>query len=755
MRTTIFSTTRLFLITLFCLALHGTAARAQSGGQGQQQQPAQTDEVIRVNTELVQTDVTVLDKQGRFVEGLKAEQFELRVGGKPQPISFFDRVTVGSAKEEQLARRNGANSSAAVVGASSSRGRTIIFIIDDLHLSLQSVDRTRQTILHFIDHEMGFHDLVAIASASGQIGFLQQFTNNKTVLRAAVARLMHHPYVVTGYGTGSTVMTENMALSITGTQDNSNSRGVSDKLFDFFVQECMRQTPVIPKKLEARERAMLRTTCETQVKSTARAIVLQSAEITRNTYYSLETLMQSAKRLPGRKLAFFISDGFILDAGPYGTSLLNKLEQVIDSALRAGVVVYTIDAKGLVAQLPDATNSVPNDPSGRIESALMREIPATQDALMALADDTGGRALRNRNVFDPFVSEALNETSNYYVLAWRPETEEQKAAKFRKIEVSIAGHPELTVRLARGYMTGTPAAVADNSKTPKAEKAPKREEVKTPETEIRAALTDFYIQDSLPTLLSTSYLNTPNNGLVLTASMQVASGALAYGPDGKQPGEVDVAGVILNDKGKIANSFKNHLTVKPVSQASSQVDMSGIIYNYRAPLAPGIYQVRVAARDAKSGRVGSAMRWIVIPDLSARQLALSSLLVGGQVLEANHGKETAAQPAPQVQFSVDQRFPRSSHLGFWIFIYNAARTAGGTGAPDLTAQVQVFRDGVAVVNTPQRKLTTEGMTDLARIPYGGQFALNSLAPGRYELRITITDRVANTTASESIGFEVN
>ncbi|HYE65860.1 MAG TPA: hypothetical protein VD966_09760, partial [Pyrinomonadaceae bacterium] len=257
---------------------------------------------------------------------------------------------------------------------------------------------------------------------------------------------------------------------------------------------------------------------------------------------------------------------------------------------------------------------------------------------------------------------------------------------------------------------------------------------------------------SLPTLLSLSYLNTPNNGMVLTASMQVAGDALTYSADGKQAATVDLAGVVLNDQGKIAASFKNRLNVDRLSSGPAQHDGSGIIYNHRAPLEPGIYQVRVAARDVKSGRLGSAMQWLEIPNLSTRRLTLSSLLIGGQVLETAESTKGGNQSAPQVQFSVDHRFSRSSRLGFWVFVYNAARN--GSGAPELTGQVQVFRNRQAVVNAPQRKLVTEGQADLARIPYGGELPLKALAAGQYELRVTITDHVAKTSASQSIDFEV-
>ena len=66
-----------------------------------------------------------------------------------------------------------------------------------------------------------------------------------------------------------------------------------------------------------------------------------------------------------------------------------------------------------------------------------------------------------------------------------------------------------------------------------------------------------------------------------------------------------------------------------------------------------------------------------------------------------------------------------------------------------------MRHGTSVVTTPVRKLSTEGMTNLARIPYGGQFPLESLPGGNYELQITITDRLAKTSATQRLPFQIN
>jgi len=715
----------LYLVLLISLSF------VVANGQQPAPQPSQPPEVIRTNTELVQTAVTVLDKKGNFVDGLQREQFELTVDGKPRQVAFFERIAAGSTRERELATRGvGVNSNAPLPPATVP-GRTIIFFIDDLHLEPESLSRTRSMLKHFLDHEMSSKDNVAIVSASGQIGFLEQFTNNRAVLDAALGRLQPRQYDANGYGVGSnTKMTEYMAFNIDTTKNDT-------KVLDFYIQECMKGANTFRKANMVL--ALIRASCETQVRNSARAVLMQAAQITQNTYNSLESLMRSAARTPGRKLAFFVSDGFLLDAGPHAAATRDKLDHVIDAAQRAGVVVYTIHAQGLINDtFLDPGGKRPFDGGGRLDLASAGELQARQDALHALAGDTGGRALRNTNFFDRWVSNVLDETSNYYLVAWRPENEQEKTTKFRQVKITVVGRPELTVRAPRGYVEGpkagpSPAVTAADSA-----------KLKTPDAEMRDALVDSFPTHGLPVLLSLTYLNTPANGLVVTSSMEIAGSGLTFGEDGKQPATIRVAGVVLNDKGKIAGSFRNQLNINPRNAGEND---AGIFYNHHTPLAPGIYQFRVAARDEKSGRVGSAMHWIVIPDLARNQLTLSSLLIGGQVIEDR--KNTATNP--QVQLSVDHSFARSSPLGYWIFVYNAKRDAGGN--PQLSVQTQVLRDGQAVLSSPQRRLS-DGGPDPQRIPFGEELALKTLPPGRYDLKVTITDGLSGAIASQVADFIV-
>jgi VWFA-related protein len=745
---------RFFIAALVCVLIFGSMVFGQ-------QNPAQTeepDDVVRISTELVQTGVMVFDKQGRFIEGLKPEQFELKVDGKPVQLSFFERVMAGTASEEKLIATAGRGTTTPATASSiptstSVRGRTIVFFIDDLHLSAESVDRTRKTILEFVENQMAPTDQVAIASASGQIGFLQKFTDLKAVLRAAIARLNYRPYTVRD--AENITMTEYTALKIDqGDKDAS----------DHYVEELLKASnyknpggnlgpgspsPFGGKSTQGQSSGMTRESAARVVKERAQVLLQQAASITINTLSTLESLMRSSSQLPGRKLVFFISDGFYLN--DRNTGYGDKLKQITDAATRAGVVIYTIDARGLVSTTDASSNRA--DPNGRLSRANIGELSASQDPLTALAADTGGRALLNAGALTPAVTNALKETSNYYLLAWRPAAEEQRNANFKRIEVSIASRPDLTVRLPRGFMTGQAvgAAKSAEAKTPPSDAKAPATAVKGPEADIRAALAAPAPRKGLPTELSVSFVDVPNTGPVLTSSVQMATDVLGYGADGKQPAAIDVAGIVLNDQGKQAGSFKTRVNVNPLAEGRA-ADHPGVIYSHKLPLKPGIYQVRVAARDDKSGRTGSNAQWIEIPDLASRRLTLSSMLVGGQFIGSSQKQATGGNSQEQVQFSVDRRFKANSHLNFLTIIYNAAQS--GAGAPDLEATIRITRDGQTIVTSPVRKLAIDPGMDAARIPYGADIGLKSMPAGRYVLQVTINDRVAQTSATQQITFEI-
>ncbi|HEX8492107.1 MAG TPA: VWA domain-containing protein [Pyrinomonadaceae bacterium] len=682
-----------------------------------------TGDVVRISTELVQTDVTVFDRQGRFVDDLRREQFELRVDGKAVPISFFERVGASSAPASKVA-----------VERASNQRRKIVFFLDDLHLAADSIEQVRKSLLQFIDSEVGGNDEVAIVAASGRIGFLQQFTDHKAVMRAAVARIKYRSNAV--QDTGSLPMTEYIALRI--------SQGDRDAL-NYYTNELLRSLQFqysLPKyggKGAGYMAGSESDQAERMVMQRAQAMMTQSAANSTATLSALESFLRSSAQTPGRKHVLFISDGFFMLGNP---AFAQKMERITDAAARSGSVIYTVNARAfaersrMIATKPGMLGGSDKFNSGEEETV--------RAALFALAENTGGRALLDSDAFGANAAAALKETFNYYLLAWRPESETQKIEKFRRVEVSILNRPELIVRVPRGFLepeTNAPKKASIQTAS-----------LKSTATDLQPAAASFSTKQELPVRISAEFLNTPDNGMVLSASTQIATDALAYGEGSKQSAAIDLAGVVLNEEGSPVSSFGTRLNVDPLTDESPGQSPS-VIYNYRAPLKPGIYQLRVAAREDKTGRVGRASQWIEIPDLSHGRLTLSSLFLGGQEIRAGE-KRAGASSAPQMQFSVNHRFDANSRLSFFLFIYNAQPAPGGGAASSLTAEIQVMQDKRIALTIPPQKVTTEPSTDIRRIPYGGSFPLRSLRAGSYILRVTVTDRSAQTSATQDVRFHI-
>ena len=690
--------------------------------------PAEQDEVLRIETELVQSAVVVVDKGGKFVEGLRREQFEMRIDGRPQPISFFEQVEAGTPRErQQLADARG-EAKAAVESASSERGQTVFLFVDDMRLDAAAYVCVRRSLLHYIDKVMGDNDRAAIASTSGQIGFLQQLTDDKAVLREAVARLNFRP---AGADTGRPPISVYQAFAVQEYGDPDVTRRL--------VEETMREhhtddDPLL-RIVGARE-------AESDVNARTRAIVEREGSINRATFSTLESLLRGAAQLHGRKLVFFFTGGLMLRTkDPDDTE---RLSRVVDAAARSDAVVYTVDARGLATdpQL-SASRSGSFDlyGQGTRSSMSMGEIPASQQALLALAGDTGGRAVLNTNALDAGIARALEDESRYYLLAWRPEVDANRGGKFRRIEVSVAGRPDLTVRLHRGYYSPP---------TQRAAKADKTHAAATPQAELGAAVAAAYPRTELPALLTAHYVASADAGATLTASVGVSSESLTFrAGDGGRAAAAELACFLIDDRGKQLQSYFARLDLS-ARAGEGAVPRRDVTQDFQfKDLRPGLYQLRAAARDAESGRIGGASRWIEIPDLSKGQLVLGSIVVAESA-----GDDPLASALAPIKLSAGGPLARGSRLHFSTHVYNAARAGGGGLPPSVTMRAIVMSGGRELIDAGEREVQTDGLEDFARLPYAGEISLAELPPGHYLLLITATDRVAGKSATQLTKFSI-
>jgi VWFA-related protein len=695
---------------------------------GQQPSPAPTpidprDDVIRINTDLVQTDVVVLDRAGRFVEGLQREQFELRVDNKPQTISFLDLITSGSAAEDrQLAAASGKSPVTATPGKVTSveQRRAIGFFIDDMHMTAESIGQARKLILNFIDNSMRTGDLVLIASSSGDLGFLQQFTNSKEVLRAAAQRLRFH--LLAKLDLAVLPMTVFEALRINQGDFGMLNRKATEVLSNYTTGATPRT------RLTA-----LMAMAQEDVRKMAAQIVRQATIRDSAVLQTLESLARGASALPGRKLVFFVSDGFVLDRRAPEVQV--KTQRVTDAAARSGVVIYTVDTRGLFTAFADASTEIVAMETH--SETLQADTVASQEILRTLASDTGGRAILNSNSLQGGITKALEETSNYYLLAWKPEPNNEGKVSFRRLEVSIKDRPDLKVFARRGFLdTSQPdLKTSGNSSTANA-----------PSSDLYRALGSLYPRRDLQVSVYPTFTNDAQRGSVLTISSQLAHSD--FESDNKQAPDVNVAYVVLNSAGKSVSSAEKKLTWNP---APDGMPGKPIVTEFALPIPSGLYQIRLAARDNQSGRIGGSYQWIEAPEFSPQHLALSSLLLSERRGANPQAGGSAAEEDDNL--NVARSFARTSSMLVQAFVYNAAQPSGG-GPPQLTMQIKIFSRQRLVANSPANPLAITSGSDLTRIPCAVQLSLKSMPPGLYTLQVTAADRVTNKSVNQSIDFRV-
>ena len=562
------------LLSIVVIAV--SPASAQTPSQTKPTEPS--NDVIRVETNLVQTDVTVVDKRGHVVNGLKPDQFELRVDAKPQALSFVEEVVSGGPTEEtqlKSVREGRVNDTRGPPRTDSDRRLVVFFFVDDVHLSAESWTRARSLLLNFLDHQMKPNDRVAIVSTSGQVGFLQQLTNNKSVLREAIRRL--NPK----YNPEATASKVTISESDANLVASHSDQGLFNYLVAATMREYQMQNPL---------------NAVTMVKNRVQQINQQGKLAELATLFTLEHLIQSTAPLPGRKVIFFVSDGFIADIKRSNGA--EVIKRIATRAAATGAVIYSLDTRPpYFGSGADVSHNDYPDSSGGTAWRTLIENKAPQEPLETLADLTGGRSFLNANALRDGVSETLAENSAYYLLGWRPDRETQQPGR-STIQVSVSGRPDLKVRTRRNYFD-FPEAQPNNTKSSIAISA---------EDQLKLALGSLYAHRNVPTAVSALVgMTSQHAGLEVTMTIDARMLTLET-VSGKESAIVDVLGAAIDDRG-VCSTFRQKLEIPREILTRDPF----IKWKQFLPLPVGLYQVRVAVRDRRSGRLGSATTWIEIP----------------------------------------------------------------------------------------------------------------------------------------------
>lgn len=731
----------IILAIFFVIVLKGPA----SGMQEQTPKPpAGAETLIRIETELVQIDVVVEDEKGRLVRDLKIEDFQLVEDGKVQRLSNFSVGTasrparwIGAGKksvaEGERAGRVGEGPSAAV-----DVGRYIVMAIDDLHLSPASLLVAKQALQRFIDQQLSLNDQASLITTSGTLGQFQQFTNERDLLRRAVGRLSVRERVVTS---------SSDIPRITPYQAEMIDSNDPDSL-ELAVQETMAALQV--------DRRM----ATGMAQGRARQVVAENNSVTMATLSTLENVIRDLKSLPGRKVMVLVSDGFLLGGLREGRHY--DVRRITDAATKAGVVIYSIDARGLVALPGEMDASQPGGNSMIMPGVRSRlangSIDAQRDGIFALAADTGGKSIFNTNDINLGLQKILDDTEVYYLLAFEPATS-YRDGRFRKLEVRLPGFPKYRVRTRKGYFAPDEKQLAkaerEQARLIEAARRSPKEAGQLRDLQIRRGLAALTPVRDIPIGLTAGYLDTRDEGTSIDLSAHIDVNGIELRTEGdRHRAKLELISLIFDENGKTVDNRSEKMDLNLRAEALQEASRNGLGYRRLLKLRPGFYHARLILRQEDGSRIGSASTWIEVPNLARKQLTLSSIFLTLSE-PTTTGLTSDSRATTNVQSLVYRRFSREGTLDFLIFAYNAK--AGENGLPDAALQTQLYSGNRLVYASPLGALfpaEKKEEIDPARLPYRARLDLTAFEPGSYELRVVVIDRIAKTNVKRSINFEV-
>ena len=680
------------LLLLFCILFPALGQNKPTPPLPPQQSGDQ-DEVVKINTNLVQVDV-VVSKDGKLVTDLTADDFEVYQDGRRQTITSFAYISnVPASTSQPVPNTTRKKKDDVVVPFTPVKPtdprRIMAFVVDDLGIAWENIPLVKQQLRKFINDQMEPHDLVAIIRTGGELGVLQQFTNDKRMLLRAVERLRWNHCNRVGLHTFAPVGTSDFGGSICG----GRSYDLSLQALGFIV-DAMGHLPG------------------------RKSLVLLSESMPAET----QDVFDSGALTAGTAQQELTFD-------PSSINLADALRRIAERAIRSSVVIYSVEATGLVYTGFTAADSFPvglrqvwAGAQGPAEKGPQQTTRMMSDRSATLwkrrqggdliARQTGGFAIRNSNSYD--FDRILRDQTGYYLLGYRP-TEETFNRKFHHIKAKVK-RSGATLRTRFGFV-GVTEEEAKRAKP-------------TPRDATNLALASPFAAQDIEVDLTSFFADDTQNVPVVRSFVYVDPKDLTFTRvDGRYHASLELYGMIFGDNGVIVEERADAATFNFSDADYEQITRDGIGIGFDMPAKrPGAYQIRVAVRDKASSKIGTAGRYMAVPDLKKKQ----QLAVSGIVLGTFNADKTVGRTGIR-------GFPAGSDLYYAYNLYNAIDESGNQR--NLVMDVILFRDGKIVQTVPEVAIGAPDQSERSRVFVGNTLRLDpALEPGHYHLQVLVRNR---------------
>ena len=665
---------------LVCWLSLGGFAQGVAQGASRQVETTGPGYRIRVNSDLVLVNVSVRDKRGNLIRDMKPSDFTVLEDGKPQQLRSFDLEDVerfaqsGPAQVEAQGAPQAANllTGSDTKPASIRNRRLIVLLFDLTNMEPDELNRASQSTLHFIDKEMTPADLVAVVSFSSSMQVNQDFTSNHDLLSQAVRRMQG----VEGQG-----MEAGTTGSAEGQPDQGQAYTEDDTEYNIFNTD---------RRLQA-----------------------------------IASLAKALQDIDQKKSVLYFSSGMDRDTGNENQS---QLRAAINVAVKANVSIYPVDSRGLQAIVPggSAQSASLHGKAAYNGNAITSAYDSnfrTQETLVTLASDTGGKAFLDSNDFSKAFAKVQADMESYYVLGYRS-TNPAMDGHYRKITVKV-NRPDVKLDYRRGYYG--PRDFRHFTRDDR-------------DRQMEAELNSDLPNTDLPVYLSTQYFRTESDRFFVLLSAVVPGSAIPSGASDQA--SLDVLGLVRDRQSKFPVGNIRQ-TIKLAIENGTVGRRKNAQYNTGFLLPSGKYHLKFVVRENQNGKLGSFETDFAVPDLRKAPLKMSSVVLASQRVASTQKKSQnplvsdGAELIPNIAhvFAVDQP------MMFYYEIYDPAK-AGKSDAKNpihVLTSIQFFRGKVKVYETPLVETGELNRPERRAAAFSFEVPAAQLQPGWYTCQVNVID----------------
>jgi len=663
---------------------------------------------FRTESNLVIVNLSAKDKAGRPVTNLKKEDVELLEDGVRQEISVFEfqklageplaPLSFANTTPPTLEERNAAASAGKAVVAPTANNpirfqdrRLLCLFFDMTSMDPPEQLRAQEAAIKFLQSQMTSSDLVEIMTYSTAIKVVQEWTDNRPLLIETLRKL--------SLGAGSDLA--DAADTTADEGDDGGSFTADETEFNIF-----------------------------------------------NTDRKLSALEDAARKLsifPEKKALVYFSGGI----SKTGVENQSQIKATVNAAVRANVSFYPVDARGLVALPPggDASTASPHGTgmiTGTKQAGNRASFQDTQETLVTLASDTGGKAMLDTNDLSMGIRQAQEDIGSYYIIGYYSKNDAADG-KFRRIKVNVLDK-NITAKL--DYRTGYYAG-----------KQFKNFNASDKERQLEEALTLGDPVSELPLALEVDYFRVAKERYSVPISVKIPGSAVGLTKKGaKQTVDFDFIGQVRDATGKLVGGVRDNITIKLNDTDAEKIARRYLQYDSVLTLAPGNYNLRFLARENLTGKMGTFETKFTVPDLSsAKSLRVSSVVLSNQkeaissaVGSADTNKKLlAAHPlvenGQKTVPSITRVFRGDQTLYVYGEIYDPAMDPDRK-IPDIQANFALLIGGQTAYTSRPLRLTKLATSRPGVAQFTFQVPLAKLPPGQYISQVNVIDETGRKFA---------